>query len=81
MTSEEIVITGGRPCSGSIQISGAKNAALPLMASCMLTDKPVTLHNVPQISDIEFMKKQYILITLVWCNSYRQRFDINVTSE
>ena len=58
MTSEEIVITGGQPCSGSIQISGAKNAALPLMASCMLTDKPVTLHNVPQISDIEFMKKQ-----------------------
>ena len=58
MASEEIVITGGKPCSGSIQISGAKNAALPLMASCMLTDKPVTLYNVPQISDVELMKKQ-----------------------
>lgn len=58
MASEEIVITGGQPCSGSIQISGAKNAALPLMAACMLTDKRVTLHNVPQISDAELMQEQ-----------------------
>ena len=47
-----------RGCSGSIQISGAKNASLPLMAACLLTDEEVILQNVPKISDIDLMKKQ-----------------------
>ena len=47
-----------RRCSGSIQISGAKNASLPLMAACLLTDEEVVLKNVPKISDIDLMKKQ-----------------------
>ncbi|CAB4002599.1 UDP-N-acetylglucosamine 1-carboxyvinyltransferase [Paramuricea clavata] len=58
MTSNEIMISGASPCSGSIQISGAKNATLPLMAACLLTDKQVVLENVPKISDIDKMKTQ-----------------------
>jgi UDP-N-acetylglucosamine 1-carboxyvinyltransferase len=58
MTSNEIMISGAGPCSGSIQISGAKNAALPLMAACLLTDEEVVLENVPKISDTDKMKTQ-----------------------
>jgi UDP-N-acetylglucosamine 1-carboxyvinyltransferase len=58
MTSNEIMISEVRPCSGSIQISGAKNAALPLMAACLLTDKEIVLENVPKISDTDKMKTQ-----------------------
>jgi UDP-N-acetylglucosamine 1-carboxyvinyltransferase len=58
MMNQEIMISEARECSGSIQISGAKNAALPLMAACLLTDKQVVLENVPKISDIDMMEKQ-----------------------
>ncbi|MBL8661737.1 MAG: UDP-N-acetylglucosamine 1-carboxyvinyltransferase [Candidatus Odyssella sp.] len=50
---DRIRIVGGRPLKGSIPISGAKNAALPLMAACLLTDKPLTLTNLPALADIK----------------------------
>jgi UDP-N-acetylglucosamine 1-carboxyvinyltransferase len=50
---DRIRIVGGRPLKGSIPISGAKNAALPLMAACLLTDRPLTLTNLPQLADIK----------------------------
>ncbi len=50
---DRIRIAGGRPLKGTIPISGAKNAALPLMAACLLTDKPLTLTNLPQLADIK----------------------------
>ncbi len=53
MTS--FIIEGGHPIQGTVRPSGNKNAALPLLASCLLTDEPVTLHNVPQIGDVETM--------------------------
>ncbi len=52
---DKIAIRGGTPLKGEIKISGAKNASLPLMAACLLTDKPLILENVPQLSDIESM--------------------------
>jgi len=52
---DRIRIRGGRPLRGQIQISGAKNAALPLMATCLLTDKEVRLDNVPDLADISTM--------------------------
>lgn len=52
---DRIKLRGGTPLNGSIKISGAKNAALPLMAACLLTDKPLTLVNVPQLSDVTSM--------------------------
>lgn len=52
---DKIRIRGGAPLQGDIKISGAKNAALPLMAACLLTDKPLHLLNVPDLSDIDSM--------------------------
>jgi UDP-N-acetylglucosamine 1-carboxyvinyltransferase len=49
---DRISITGGRPLHGTIPISGAKNAALPLMTAALLTDGMVTLDNVPRLSDV-----------------------------
>ncbi|TDQ77578.1 UDP-N-acetylglucosamine 1-carboxyvinyltransferase [Dongia mobilis] len=52
---DRIRIRGGRQLNGQIRISGAKNAALPLMATCLLTDEDVRLDNVPDLADITTM--------------------------
>ncbi|HVZ70346.1 MAG TPA: UDP-N-acetylglucosamine 1-carboxyvinyltransferase [Rhizomicrobium sp.] len=52
---DRIRIEGGTRLMGEIAISGAKNAALPLMAACLLTDQKLTLTNVPWLADIAFM--------------------------
>jgi len=49
------IIEGGRPIAGAVTPIGNKNAALPLLAASLLTDEPITLHNVPQIGDIHTM--------------------------
>jgi UDP-N-acetylglucosamine 1-carboxyvinyltransferase len=49
------MINGGRRLRGQIAISGAKNAALPIMAASLLTRKEVTLHNIPNVNDIAMM--------------------------
>jgi UDP-N-acetylglucosamine 1-carboxyvinyltransferase len=49
---DKIRIRGGRPLNGAIPISGAKNAALPLMTACLLTDQTLTLGNLPHLADI-----------------------------
>lgn len=54
---EEFLIEGGVPLSGEVTPSGNKNAALPLLAACLLTAEPVTLHNIPQIRDVFAMRK------------------------
>jgi UDP-N-acetylglucosamine 1-carboxyvinyltransferase len=51
-TMERIWVRGGRRLKGTIQISGAKNAALPLMAASLLTSESITLSNVPRLADI-----------------------------
>ena len=50
---EQFIIEGGYPLNGEVRPSGNKNAALPLLAACLLTDEPLTLHNVPRIGDID----------------------------
>ncbi|MBL8089558.1 MAG: UDP-N-acetylglucosamine 1-carboxyvinyltransferase [Anaerolineales bacterium] len=54
---EEFIIEGGVPLHGEVTPSGNKNAALPLLAACLLTAEPVTLHNIPQIRDVFAMRK------------------------
>lgn len=49
---DRIRIRGGRRLNGEIRISGAKNAALPLMVASLLTDEPLTLASVPHLTDI-----------------------------
>src|SRR5579871_3875585 len=48
-------IEGGPPLSGSVDVEGNKNAALPLLAACLLTTEECTLTNVPRIRDVEVM--------------------------
>ena len=52
---DRIRVRGGRRLKGSLPISGAKNAALPLMAASLLTEAPLTLTNVPNLADVTFM--------------------------
>jgi UDP-N-acetylglucosamine 1-carboxyvinyltransferase len=51
----QFVIEGGASLSGTVTVSGNKNAALKLLPACLLTEEPVTLHNVPDIADVRTM--------------------------
>jgi UDP-N-acetylglucosamine 1-carboxyvinyltransferase len=53
---EKFIIEGGIPLSGEVTPSGNKNATLPLLAACLLTDEAVILHNVPYIRDVQTMR-------------------------
>jgi UDP-N-acetylglucosamine 1-carboxyvinyltransferase len=54
-TLDAFLIEGGRPLSGTVHPAGNKNAALPILAACLLTADPVTIENVPRIRDVEEM--------------------------
>lgn len=54
---DKIVIRGGKPLKGTVHVRGAKNAALPIMAGCILAESPCTLHNVPCLHDVFTMDK------------------------
>src|SRR5688572_9085204 len=50
-----LVIEGGHRLYGRLDVEGNKNAALPLIAACVLTQEECVLHNVPRIADVEVM--------------------------
>lgn len=54
---DRFLIEGGRPLNGEVRISGAKNAALPLLAATLLASTPVTLRNVPDLKDVSTLIK------------------------
>ncbi len=54
---QKLRIRGGKPLSGTVRISGAKNAALPILCSAILSAETLTLHNVPRLNDIVTMLK------------------------
>jgi UDP-N-acetylglucosamine 1-carboxyvinyltransferase len=54
---DRIRIVGGHPLVGTIPISGAKNAALPLMIASLLTDETLTLDNLPRLADVTLLKR------------------------
>ena len=60
---EKLLISGGKVLSGELRSSGAKNAALPILAGTLLTDRPVTVGNLPHLNDITTM------IELLGCRS------------
>ena len=49
---QKIVVTGGTPLHGEVQISGAKNAVLPILCATLLADEPVAIGNVPHLHDV-----------------------------
>ena len=54
---DRIRISGGRKLNGSIPISGAKNATLPLMIASLLTDQTLVLENVPRLADVALLQR------------------------
>ena len=52
---DKLLISGGRALEGSLRISGAKNAALPILAATLLSREPVTIGNTPHLHDITSM--------------------------
>ena len=54
---DKFIIEGGTPLRGEVVPAGNKNAALPLVAACLLTEEPVVLRNVPRIKDVDVMKR------------------------
>jgi UDP-N-acetylglucosamine 1-carboxyvinyltransferase len=48
-----IHVIGGQALRGEVRAQGSKNATLPLLAAALLSDRPVTLHNVPNLQDVE----------------------------
>jgi len=53
---DKLVIEGGTPLSGEVRVSGAKNAALPILCASLLTAEPLELSNVPQLNDVRTMQ-------------------------
>jgi UDP-N-acetylglucosamine 1-carboxyvinyltransferase len=53
---DKLVIEGGEPLKGDVTVSGAKNAALPILCASLLTAEPLTLTNVPRLNDIRTMR-------------------------
>ncbi|MBN8983688.1 MAG: UDP-N-acetylglucosamine 1-carboxyvinyltransferase, partial [Rhizobiales bacterium] len=54
---DRIRIVGGKQLNGTIPISGAKNAALPLMIASLLTDQTLILENVPRLADVAQLQR------------------------
>jgi UDP-N-acetylglucosamine 1-carboxyvinyltransferase len=75
---DRLIITGGRPLNGEIRISGAKNAALPIIVSTLLADEPVTVRNIPHLNDItttmELLGRMGVSITM------GEKMDVEVDS-
>ncbi|MBP1961387.1 UDP-N-acetylglucosamine 1-carboxyvinyltransferase [Paenibacillus aceris] len=74
---EKLVIEGGRPLTGAIQIHGAKNAALPILAACMLASGTHTLHNVPNLLDIDTMLR---ILRALGCRADQQGDAVSITT-
>ena len=63
---DRFVIIGGKPLHGTVRISGAKNATLPIMTAALLTPGKTVLHNVPQLRDIHTMAKLLEILGVRW---------------
>jgi len=52
---EQYIIKGGNPLVGEVEIGGAKNAALPILAASIMADEAVTIENIPDVNDINVL--------------------------
>jgi UDP-N-acetylglucosamine 1-carboxyvinyltransferase len=76
---EKFVIKGGAPLSGEIVVAGNKNAALPILAACLLTEEELVVRNVPRIRDVEaqlgLLERLGVSVAWVEENTLRLRAD------
>ncbi|MBN1948441.1 MAG: UDP-N-acetylglucosamine 1-carboxyvinyltransferase [Candidatus Cloacimonetes bacterium] len=75
---DRFLIKGGRKLSGSVAISGSKNATLPVMAACLLPQGKSILHNVPHLNDIKMMA-HVLRVTGARVDSYDHTLEIDST--
>jgi UDP-N-acetylglucosamine 1-carboxyvinyltransferase len=75
---DKILIQGGHPLSGSIKISGSKNAALPILAATLLTREPCTIRRVPDLSDTHYMLQ---ILTHLGAQVERASGTVSVTAD
>lgn len=75
---DRFIINGGKPLNGSVEISGAKNAALPLMVAALLAPGKTTLHNVPRLNDILFLKQvlEYLGVEIDYVNNHTMHLNV-----
>jgi UDP-N-acetylglucosamine 1-carboxyvinyltransferase len=80
LNMDKLQITGGRPLEGEVRISGAKNAALPILAAGLLADGTVSIGNVPHLHDvttmIELLARMGVTVTL----NERMRVEVDATT-
>src|SRR4029453_4825880 len=81
---EKFIIQGGVPLSGEIVPAGNKNAALPILAACLLTGDELTVRNVPRIRDVDAMlgRVERLGVNLAWTGENEVRLqadDVSVT--
>ena len=74
--TESFVVEGGRRLEGSIRTDGAKNAALPILAACVLTEEKVCLHGMPDITDVHRMLD---ILEMLGCSVHRDGEDVTVS--
>ena len=75
---QKLIIHGGTPISGEVQISGAKNAALPILCASLLTREALRIKNVPYLNDITTMLS---LLEQMGVNvSVDQEFEVSLTA-
>lgn len=72
------IITGGNKLSGKVKASGSKNAALPIIASCILNPEPVTLYNIPNIEDTKITLE---ILKILGCKITRNSDKIIICSK
>ena len=72
---ESFVVCGGRRLSGELRVDGAKNAALPILAACVLTQEEIVLHDMPQITDVQRMVE---ILQMLGCSVCCEGHDITV---
>src|SRR5271156_3856568 len=65
---DSFLIRGGNKLKGTIEVSGSKNSALPILAACLLSEGKTTLKGVPRLSDIDSMCK---LLGELGCHVFR----------
>jgi len=51
----KFIVNGGKKLSGKVEVGGSKNAALPILAATLLTERPCTIKNLPAIGDVQKM--------------------------
>ena len=69
---EQYIIKGGKPLEGEVVISGAKNAALGILAAAIMTDETVTIDNLPNVRDINVLLQAIESILVNFLSAFHQ---------